>query len=184
MRTPLYLACKEEASRVVALLIQHYANKTAADVDDVTPLMVAKRLQNTDLIMLLTDSTHMIPSPLSSSGGDYQDIRPKPDSRKRAYQPSASDKQYDPLREMPDWASQYNPPHQQHQRRQQQQQQQQTFNFNGYTTSGSPFDPPSPGVKVLPSELSPFSDSIPNIMTPPLSWATTSPQSIGGDEES
>ena len=180
MRTPLYLACKEEASLVVALLIQHYANKSAADVDDVTPLMVAKRLQNTDLIMLLTDSTHpMIPSPLSSTGGDYQDIRPKPD-RKRAYQPSASDKQYDPLREMPDWASQYNQPrHQRRQQQQQQQQQQQTFNFtNGLT----PFDPPSPGVKGV--ELSPFSDSIPNIMTPPYSWATTSPQSIGGDEES
>lgn len=182
MRTPLYLACKEESHPIVALLIQHYANKSAADVDDVTPLMVAKCQQNNDLVMLLThDSPHMIPSPLSSISGDYQDIRPKPGG-KRPYQPSGpSNKQYDPLRDMPDWGSQFNPilpP-------QHQQQQQQTFNFtNGYTTTGSPFEAPSPGVKVLPSQLSPFSDSIPSIMTPPQSWATTSPQSIGGDEES
>lgn len=178
MRTPLYLACKEESLRIVALLIQHYANKSAADVDDVTPLMVAKRQNNSDLIMLLTHdntSLNMIPSPLSSiSSGDYQDIRPKPGG-KRPYQPGPNNKHYDPLRDMPEWGSQFNPivP----------QQQQQTFNFTSYTTTGSPFDAPSPGVKVLPSELSPFSDSIPNIMTPPLSWATTSPQSLGGDEE-
>ena len=175
MRTPLYWACKEESTVIAALLIQHYANKSAADVDDVTPLMVAKRQTNHELIMLLSDNTspHMIPSPLSISGdvvSPYQDIRPKP-GRKRPYQ-GPNNKQYDPLRDMPDWATHPIVP------------QQQTFNFtNSYTTTGSPFDVPSPGVRVLPSELSPFSDSIPNIMTPPLSWATTSPQSLGGDDE-
>ena len=185
------------ACSIVALLLQHYANRAIADVDDVTPLMIAKREKNQELIMLLSDTTQMIPSPLSSISGEavspYQDIRPKP-GKKRSYQQQQQQQQnrynkqqqyIDPLREMPDWAvhplqqQHFNQMlHQQQQTQQQQQQQQQTFNF----TNGSPFEAPSPGVRVLPSELSPFSDSIPNIMTPPLSW-TTSPQSLGGDEE-
>lgn len=183
MRTPLYLACTEDAYRTAALLVRHCANKSAADVDDITPLMVAQRKANHDIIRLFEASSPphlMIPSPVSSNSTEmspiYPDIRPKThhmttnqnhqNNRKRKKPNVTTTYNMDPLRAMPEWSNPLNQTNQftiNHQ--------QQTFPFNG----GSPFDTPSPYI-VRQAELSPFSDTIPDIMTPPLSW-TTSPNS-------
>ncbi|XP_066932164.1 neurogenic locus notch homolog protein 1-like [Clytia hemisphaerica] len=183
MRTPLYLACTEDAYRTAALLVRHCANKSAADVDDITPLMVAQRKANHDIIRLFEANSPphlMIPSPVSSNSTEmspiYPDIRPKThhmttnqnhqNNRKRKKPNVTTTYNMDPLRAMPEWSNPLNQTNQftiNHQ--------QQTFPFNG----GSPFDTPSPYI-VRQAELSPFSDTIPDIMTPPLSW-TTSPNS-------
>ena len=79
MKTPLYLAASEDGYNTAVILITHFASRTSADIDDVTPLMIAQRKQNYRMINLLAD---MVPSPTLSPAEVspqpiYPNIRPK-----------------------------------------------------------------------------------------------------------
>jgi len=215
MKTPLYFTASENSYNIAVLLISHFASRTSADIDDVTPLMIAQRNNHHQMVNLLSDNCGMIPSPTRiipsptlspaevSPQPIYPNIRPKlpklqaplsnghslpsmQPKRKRkktgqlAMTTSPSSKQpgiiftetpntkfsflpTDPLRELPDCWRMFPGT----------QVPEAVFigsNFNGT------FDATSCGE----SEVSPSCP--PYIMTPPQSWPTSSPESLGGED--